>query len=364
MIPLFKVFMPETVTEPLLKTLMSGYIGQGPKVDEFERRLGDWLGNSRVLTLNNGTSGLHLAYHMCLENPGDEIITTAMTCSATNTPIVNTKGGRIIWADVDPHTGLIDPADIKRKITPRTKAIVMVHLGGNPCAIDEISDMAKQHGLRTIEDAAHGFGSTYHGRKLGNQTSDFVIYSFQAIKHLTTIDGGALLCREESDYQRGKLLRWYGIDRKVKSEDLRCEEDIVEAGYKFHMNDVSATIGIDIMNYVDEIIAKHRANARFFDEHIKLDYVQETPHCQSAYWLYTIHIPGGRRDEFMRYMKGHNILVSKVHARNDTHTMFKDFRVPLPGLDEYYTSMCCIPVGWWLTEADRQRIVDLVNDFK
>lgn len=363
MIPLFKVFMPETVKEPLFETLMSGYIGQGPRVEEFEKLYGDWIGNPRVLTVNAGTSGLHLAYHMVMEQPGDEIITTPMTCSATNTPIVNTKSGRIIWADVDPKTGLIDPADIEKKITPRTKAIVMVHLGGNPCDIDAIQEIAKRHGIKTIEDAAHGVGTTYKGRKLGNDTSDLVMYSFQAIKHLTTVDGGALLCRDEAEYHRGKLLRWYGIDRDIKSEDLRCEEDVTEAGYKFHMNDVNATIGIEMMKYVDGIVQKHRENAAFYDEHLTVEYVKEVPYGKSSYWMYTIHIPNGGRDAFMRYMKQNGVLASKVHSRNDTHTMFRDFRTSLPGLEEYYASMCSIPVGWWLSEADREKIVTLVNNF-
>lgn len=363
MIPLFKVFMPETVKEPLLKTLMSGYIGQGPKVDEFEKLFGDWIGNPYVLTVNTGTSALHLAYHMCIEEPRDEIITTPMTCAATNTPIVNTKGSKIVWADVDPHTGLIDPSDIERKITPRTRAIVIVHWGGNPCDIDRINEIAKKHNIKTVEDAAHGIGTTYKGKRLGNNTSDFVMYSFQAIKHITTIDGGVLITRNKKDYQRGKLLRWYGIDREVKSEDLRCEKDVIEAGYKFHMNDVCATIGIEMMKYVDEIVRKHRENAQYYNEKLNVDYAPENPDGQSAYWLHTIHIKDGRRDEFMEYMKKNGVMVSKVHARNDNHTMFKEFKTNLPGLNKFYPTMCCIPVGWWVTEEDRERIVKLINNF-
>ena len=364
MIPLFKVFMPESVKQPLLETLMSGYIGQGPKVDQFEKEFGDWIGNSKVLTVNAGTSALHLAYHMCLDQPGDEIITTPMTCTATNTPIVNTKGGKIVWADVDAKTGLIDPEDVKRKITPRTKAIIMVHLGGHPCNIDQINEIAKEHDIKTIEDAAHGVGTVYKGKKLGNNTSDFVMYSFQAIKHLTTIDGGALLCRDQDDYQRGKLLRWYGIDREADSEDLRCEENVEEAGYKFHMNDVCATVGIEMMKYIEQIIDKHRKNADYYNQNLKVEFVPEPDDCQSSYWMYTVHIKDGKRDQFMKYMKENGVLASKVHSRNDTHAMFKDFRTDLPGLEKYYSSMCSIPVGWWLSEKNLKYITNLVNNFK
>ena len=362
-IPLFRVFMPKSVQRPLMKTLLSGYIGEGPKVQEFEKMLGKWIGNNKVLTLNSGTSGLHLAYHMCLENDGDEIISTPMTCSATNTPIVNTKKGKIVWADVDPVTGSIDPSSIEKKITKRTKAIVMVHWGGNPCDIDAINKIAKKHGIKTIEDGAHSFGTLYKGKHLVTNTSDFVIHSFQAIKHISTIDGGLLVCKDKKDYERAKLLRWYGIDRKIKSKDLRCEEDVKEAGYKFHMNDVCATIGIEMMKYVEGIIKKHRENANFYDQNLKVECVKENPKGKSAYWLYTIHIGKGRRDEFIEYMKENGVMVSKVHSRNDKHSMFKESATKLPGLDKFYSSMCSIPVGWWVSKKDRAYIVKLVNSF-
>lgn len=364
MIPLFKVFMPETVKETLFQTLTSGYIGEGEQVREFERSFGKWLGNPYVLSLNSGTSGLHLAYHLCIENPGDEIITTPMTCLATNAPIINTKQGKIVWADVNPKTGLIDADDIERKITGKTKAIVMVHWGGNPCDIEKINVIAQKYGIKTIEDAAHSIGATYHGRRLGNNTSDFVVYSLQAIKHITTVDGGMLVCRNSSDYERAKLLRWYGIDRSVQNKDLRCEEDVLEVGYKFHMNDVCATIGIEMMKYIDNIVAKHRENAKYYDENLKIGYVAESFDSKSAYWLYTLLIENDRRDKFLEYMKENGIMVSKVHARNDKHSALKMFKTDLSGVDAFYSSMCCIPVGWWLSENDRENIVEIVNRFE
>lgn len=365
MIPLLKVFMPKTVEKPLMKTLTSGYIGEGPRVKEFEERFGKWLGTKNVLMLNCATSGLHLAYHLCITQPGDEIITTPMTSFPTNAPIVNIKGGKIVWADIDPLTGLISAEDIERKITRRTKAIVMVHWGGNPCDIDRINQIAKKYNVKTIEDAAHSIGTVYKGRHLGHDTSDFVIYSFQAIKHINTVDGGALICRNSKDYRRAKLLRWYGIDRdkKSKSGDLRCEQDVPEAGYKFHMNDVAATIGLEMMKYVDSIVRKHRENAKFYNQKLKVVYAPESTNGKSGYWLYTIHIDNGRRDEFMGYMKQNGVMVSKVHARNDWHSAFKKFKSELPGVDKFYSTECCIPVGWWLTKKDLNKVVTLVNNF-
>jgi dTDP-4-amino-4,6-dideoxygalactose transaminase len=361
MIPLFKVFMPETVLEPLKKTLFSGFIGQGPKVDEFEKVLGEWIGNPLVLTLNSGTSALQLALRLANVGYGDEVLTSPMTCMATNVPIL-AMGAKPVWVDIDPYTGNIDPEDIKRKISPKTKAIMVVHWGGYPCDLDEINLIAKQYEIPVIEDAAHAFGAIYHGKKIGNH-SDFICFSFQAIKHITTVDGGALVCKRKEDYRRGKLLRWYGIDREGPRKDMRCEEDVKEFGYKFHMNDVTATIGIEQMKYIDKILETYRSNARYYDEHLytvpcvePLRYKKDR---LSAYWLYTILVDN--KPEFIEKMNSAGIQVSSVHARNDKHSLFKDIQTELPGVTEFWRRMVSIPVGWWVTEEDRERIVQEVH---
>lgn len=362
-IPLFKVFMPETVLEPLRKVLLSGYIGEGPKVEEFERQLAPWFDNSNVLALNNGTAALQLALRLANVGYGDEVISTAMTCSATNEPIL-AMGAKIIWADIDPWTGNIDYKDITRKITPKTKAIMCVHWSGYPCDLDELNAIAAEHAIMLIEDACHAFGSTYRGRPIGSH-SDFACFSFQAIKEMTTIDGGALVCKSKADCERGRLLRWYGIDRKCKREDLRCEADIVEYGYKFHMNDVTATIGLEQLKYVGKTIEKHRANAAQYNQAFKnlkaVQLLKYKDDRSSVYWLYTVRVKN--RQNFMEYMKKAGITVSQVHARNDNHTMFKDFKTDLPGVDEFTSEQLSIPVGWWLTDEDLVNIINAVVEY-
>jgi dTDP-4-amino-4,6-dideoxygalactose transaminase len=291
---------------------------------------------------------------------GDEVISTAMTCAATNVPIL-AMGARIVWADIDPWTGNIDPTDVVRKITPKTKAIICVHWGGYPCDLDELNAIAAGHAIKLIEDACHAFGSTYHGRPIGCH-SDFSCFSFQAIKEMTTVDGGALTCRSPQDCQRGRLLRWYGIDRRAKRDDLRCEADIAEFGYKFHMNDVTAVIGLEQLKHVGQTITRHRANAARYDEaFINLPRVKPLRYQNdrsSAHWLYTMRVAD--RPRFMAHMKKAGITVSQVHARNDTHTMFADFRCPLPGVDEFTSQQVSIPVGWWLTEQNVTHIIEQV----
>ena len=362
-IPLFKVHMPESVREPLNNVLFSGFIGQGPKVEEFERVLSEYFENSNTLSLNSGTSAIHLALRLANIGPGDEVITTPMTCTATNMPIMAT-GAKMVWADIDPVTGLICPDPIKSKITNKTKAIVMVHFGGIPCQIDEINEIAKSKNIYTIEDAAHSFGSSYKNKRIGNH-SDFVIFSFQAIKHITTVDGGLLITKRREDYDRGKLLRWYGIDRETPRKDFRCEENIHEYGYKFHMNDICACIGIEQMRHADKIIGAHMKNAAFYDNKLKnlktIDLIPKHANSESASWLYTIHVKN--RDKFMSFMSENKVSTSKVHERNDIHDAFLDAQSSLPGVDKFCETQVSIPVGWWLSSEDLNRISSLILEF-
>lgn len=355
--------MPESVNQPLLEVLHSGFIGQGQKVDEFETKLSDYFQNDKVLTLNSGTSGLHLALRLADVGYGDEVVTTAMTCTATNMPILAT-GAKIVWADIDPITGLIDPLDIERKITKKTKAIIMVHFGGIPCKIDEINQIAKKYGIKTIEDAAHAIGAEYKDQKIGNH-SDFIMFSLQAIKHLTTVDGGLLLCKNQDDYERGKLLRWYGIDREAKRKEFRCEEDILEYGYKFHMNDICATIGIEQLKYIDNIINKHIDNQKFYDRELQnikgVTLIPKPINTKSSSWLYTLHIE--KRDFFNTWMNEQKIMTSRVHERNDKHTAFKNFKTDLPNVNKFNNTQVSIPVGWWITNDDREYIVNKIKEF-
>lgn len=370
-IPLFKVYMSDDVDVPLLNVLHSGYIGEGEKVLSFEKRLKEYFDNPNLLLLNNGTAGLHLAYHMAIYNDRpktfynsnkDEIISTPITCSATNEPIV-ANGAKIVWADVDPITGNIDPKDIENKITPNTKAITMVHWGGNPCDISAINAIAHSHGIKTIEDGAHAMGMQYKGKMFGSY-SDYSIISLQAIKHITSVDGGILMTKSKQDYERAKLLRWYGIDRTIREGiDLRCELDIPESGYKFHMNDVSAIIGYENFKHVDWILRKHRENAEFyysaFSGYDKIVCTPENKDGVSACWLFTLHVEN--RDELMKKLGDHGVMASKVHARNDTHSMFENFKSGyLPGVEQFNKTHLCIPVGWWVTPEDREYIADLV----
>ena len=364
MIPLFKVVIDSNVVENIRQVMDSGYIGQGTKVVEFEQALKPWLGDN-VLSLNSGTSALHLALRLANVGDGDEVISTPMTCTATNMPILE-RGAKIVWADIDPWTGNISAEDIRKKITSKTKALMCVHWGGYPCDMHELSKISQEYNIPVIQDAAHAFGATYGGLNI-SQYSAFTCFSFQAIKHLTCVDGGALICKDSLKYQRGKLLRWYGIDRESNRKDFRCEENISEYGYKFHMNDINATIGINQLKYIDGILDAHRKNASYYTEHLAGLKKTKLLKCNNvdnsgSYWLYTIRVDNV--PVFMDWMKSHEIIVSQVHARNDTHNAFGGMQVQLKGVDEFCQHQVSIPVGSWLTKKDLEYIVDTIIKYE
>ena len=386
-IQLFKVYMAPTAAEEVGKILNSGYIGQGPKVDELEKQVQNYLDFDHVITLNSGTSALHLALHL-LKKPagykevfdgmlaayrwpglkeGDEVLATAMTCTASNWPIL-ANGLKIKWVDIDPTTLNIDLDDLERKITPKTKVIMLVHWGGYPNDLDRIKQIQEKtlqlHGFKpsVIEDGAHSFGSKYKGKNLGNH-DNMVMYSLQAIKHITAIDGGLLTLPHPELYNRSKLLRWYGIDRNSNRKDFRCEADIEEWGFKFHMNDICATVGIENLKHANDIIKKHQSNAAYYDQHLKdvngVTLLTRHSDRESAFWIYSLLVED--RDKFMKHMKECNIIVSQVHERNDKHSCVREFKTALPTLDKIINKVVSIPVGWWITEEEREYIVNCIK---
>lgn len=368
-IPLFKVFMSHEVDKPLLDVLHSGYIGQGTKVEEFEKEISKIIGNENILTVNSGTSALHLALHMA-NVEGKYVITTPLTCSATNWPILANRA-KILWADVDPNTGNISTESIKQlvnKFKDGIGAIIAVHWGGYPCDMDEIHKIAEQNTnkkIPVIEDAAHAFGAVYKDRLVGNH-SEYTAFSFQAIKHITTVDGGLLILKNKELYNRAKLLRWYGIDRENTSlrKDLRCEEDIKEYGFKFHMNDINAVIGLANIKYFEQIISKHTDNAEYYKNELKsinnITLLNESNDRKSSYWLFTMKVK--ERNKFMEYMSVNGVMTSKVHARNDKNTcVINSERIDLSNLDNFEKEMVCIPVGYHVGKEDREYIVNLIK---
>lgn len=377
MIPLFKVFMSESVAAKVSETVQSGQITQGVKVEEFEKLLCDVLETPYVLTLNSATSGLTLAIRMLASEVGfdaenDFVLSTPLTCAATNWPIL-ANGFRLKWIDVDPQTCNMDLDVLEQNISKNTKIIMLVHWAGTPidlCKLHEILDRKeKTIGFRprVIQDCAHAFGAALSGKKVNN-FGDICVYSLQAIKHITSGDGGVITLPNKELYDRAKLLRWYGIDRNQRNysgKDFRMENDIAEWGYKFHMNDISATIGIENIKQYDWIINQYRGNAEFYKQELfglrKVRLLEEPADATSSYWIFTLMVEDS--NSLITALKEKGIMASQVHRRNDVHSCVKEFCCDLPNLNSIENSYVCIPVGWWLTDADRNRVVHAIREW-
>ena len=370
--PLFKVHIP--TAEALLgieKVFSSGFINEGEQVTELTQKLGEKLGSNKLVLVNSCTSALTLALKLAGVGPGDDVITTPMTCVATNTPIVS-LGANIVWADVDKVDGMIDGNDVRKKVTEKTKAVIAVAWGGTPPNLMMLNDFCKVRGIKLICDAAHAFGATYMGRPIA-EVADFTCFSFQAIKHFTTGDGGALVCRSENDFRRAKYLKWFGLDRdeakdsKGNWKGQQWDVDIREAGFKYNMNNLAAAIGLAQIPHIDGLLEKHRANAALYKE-LFADEPELIPagHTKgSSFWVYTVVLRsknGVSRNELLKKLNDEGIGAGLVHIPNDGYTCFKNFTTDLPGVDHFSARQFSLPCGWWLSEEDVRFIAQRVKD--
>ena len=347
-----------------LESVLSGrWWGQAGQVQEFERLFAEEFAYQYCLALNSGSAALELAYDLIGISEGDEVITPVLTCTATNIPLARRKA-KIVFADINKEDLVISAEDIKRKINDKTKAVVVVTLGGLPVA-KEVFDLCRSRNIPVVVDAAQSLGVI-------EPYGDYICYSFQAIKHFTTGDGGMLVLRDQADYERAKKLRWFGIDREKKIEagwqPYRNREmtiEIEEPGYKFHMNDINATIGLHNLPHIPSLLSVCRKNGEYYDKHLSdipnLKLMSTSTKCNSAYWLYTVRILNGKKKEFMEKMGENGIMVSQVHNRNDINSCVSQYSEPLPNLDILEQELVCIPVGWWVSEKDIKYIINIIN---
>jgi dTDP-4-amino-4,6-dideoxygalactose transaminase len=332
MIDLFKPFVPYKVKAEVLDTLNSRWIGQGPKVDLFEKRFQEKFKTKYSVALNSGSAALETAYELVGIQPGDEVITTPLTCTATNIPLLR-MGAKIVWADIKRDTLCVNPKDILSKITPKTKAIVNVHLGGIE------NDLGKMP-VPVIADACQA---------LGVFSGDYVCNSFQAIKHITTGDGGMLSVNNQEQYRYAKLSRWFGIDREKKIannwqayQKRAMTFDIEVLGYKRQMTDIAAAMGIAGLKYYDYVIEHRKMIFELYKKLLKgVPGIKVVDGEKNTYWLCTVLVEN--RDDFAAKMFECDIDTNLVQIRNDVYKIFGG-RVSLPVMDEVEGKYISLPL--------------------
>lgn len=360
MIPLVKTLIPpaEVLMPELEKILYSGYVAQGEQVELFERAFEAYIGGGYSLSLNSGTAALHIALILAGVGPEHEVISTALTAEPTNVAI-KMMGAKIRYADIDPHTGGLDPESIRASIRENTKAILVVDYAGIPVNVPAIQAISKEFGIPVIHDAAHALGAKFNGKNAGTHFP-YTIFSLQAIKHITTIDGGILQLTSQTEYEQAKLIRWFGLDKKK----TRLENNIQAQGFKYHMNNVNATIGLVQMRTASQTVQAYIDNGRFLDVALKgipgVEILEYYPNSEPSYWLYTLKVE--RRAAFIKMMEANGFMASELHKRSDSHDFLNDFNIHLPKLDAFYEQMVHLPCGWWLSETDRARMVEAIRN--
>jgi len=363
-IPLFKVFMTEGAAAALKPVLESGRLAAGQQVAQFESRFAAWLGTQDAVALSDASGALTLALYLSGVRPGDEVITSPLACSATISPIANLFATPV-WCDVNPLTGMPDVAHIESLITAKTRAILLYHWSGDVADIGGISTLAQQHGIRLISEASEALGAKWQGHRLGGEV-DFSVYSFYATKHFTTGEGAALIAANPDSSRSARHLRRFGIDPsmfRLANGDLNPEFDIPLAGFNFPMNEIAATLGLAQLPHLDAITSRHRENGQYFDDALKtilgVTVLTRRSDCTSAYWTYSLLAE--RRDELMRKLLSHGIGTQRLHLRNDSYACFGGKPKLLPGVASFDTHNLSIPCGWWVSDAERERIVECIR---
>ena len=345
MIPLFKPYMPESLSE-LDNILHSGALSYGKWGKKFECSLCEFIGNDYLLTTNSYASAIQLALTVLGLSFGDEVITSPMSCLASNQPLL-TFGLKIVWADIDPKTGTLSPDSVKEKITSKTKLIFHNHFCGYVGYVDEINSIGKQFGIPVIDDCVEAFGAKYKGKYMGNLGTDFTIFSFQTIRLPNTIDGGAISFKDKKKYDKAFLMRDFGIDRTAFRDingEISPECDISMKGYGMTMSEISSYIGFSQMDDIPLLLMKQYNNACHWKKELPTVDTLWRKNTQPNNWIFGLLSENKIEDMLSFRNKGY--YSSGVHLPNNYYTVFGE-RVFLPGVERFYSRFLALPSGWW-----------------
>ena len=362
-VPLFYPHIPKSSIKSLKKVLTGRWIGQGPLVDIFEKQFQKkFTKNLPCIAVGSGTDALHLAYLLAEIKKNDEVICPLFTCTATNIPLLYI-GAKIKFVDVDPDTLNISIDHVKKLITKKTKAIVFVNYGGLPCDLKELNSIAKKNNIKLIQDAAQSLGSTYNDKPI-TEYSDFTIFSFQAIKHISSGDGGLLCLKNKKLIKKAYRMRWFGIDR-LKKQGGTWENDIKEIGYKYQMTDLGASILIESLKEFKKI-SSHRK--KIFNIYLKklqnnkyIKIINKRGKFTHSAWLFTILTD--KKNYLQKKLRQANIETNQVHFRNDRYSIFKSFikNKKFPNMNSIEKKYLVLPIHTKMKISDANYVANTVN---
>jgi perosamine synthetase len=360
-IQLFRPCVSDEAVAAVNDVLRSGWIGLGPKTAEFEGRFADYVGSKYAVAVNSATAALHLAMVVAGVGDGDEVLTTPMTFVSTNHAILYQRAAPV-FVDVDDRTLNIDLDKAERLVSPRTKAIVAVHYGGNPLPMDRLYEFGARHGLAVIEDAAHACGASFRGRRIGS--FGLTCFSFHAVKNLPLGDGGMITTNDELLYRRLIHLRWVGIDRSTYARSAgpyQWEYDVVELGYKYHMNDIAAAIGLAHLSKLEQWNARRHQMVDLYRTHLSqtgpgaVRFVEQTPGAVSASHLCVIRVPN--RNRIVDGLKELGVGVGVHYKPNHHYAMYAGARKgDLSVVEKAYKEVISLPLHLLLTDEDVETV--------
>ena len=357
----------DEILPELEKIFDSGWIGLGPKTVEFEKKFAEFIGTKYALGVNSATAALHLSVHALGLSENDEVIVPSMTFVSTAlAPLY--CGAKVVFADVEEDTLCIDPVDIEKKITARTKAIIPVHFGGHACRMDEIMDIANRHKLAVIEDVAHGCGGKYKGKMLGS-IGVMGCFSFHAVKNLPLGDGGMITMNDEELFKKLQRLRWVGINKdtwnRSSGGQYSWQYSVDELGFKCHMNDIMAVIGLAQLKVLNEHNEMRRRIALHYNEELaRIPWITrpvEKDYTRSAWHNYVVKVPfRNELNEFLR-IKG---ISTGVHYEPINHYgVFKGMKADVPVIEKVWEHLLTLPLYPDLSELEIEQIVEAIKEF-
>lgn len=369
MIPYGKQTIEQDDIQAVVDVLKSDFLTTGPKIAEFEQTVADYVGAKYAVAISNGTSALHAACFAAGIEPGDEVITTPLTFAASANCVLYC-GGTPVFADVDPKTYNIDPEDIQRKITDRTKAIIAVHLAGQPCDMDAIHSIAREHGLIVIEDGAHALGSVYKGKKVGSM-SDMTTFSFHPVKPITTGEGGMIVTDNEDFYKKMILFRSHGItrdDSMMTRNDGPWFYQQFNLGYNYRITDIQCALGCSQMKKLDRFLARRkeivaRYNEAFADcDNIITPY--QLSDTESGWHLYIVQVKKCDRRQVFENMREKGIGVNVHYIPVYMHPYYQEHgyeNVHCATAEEIYSHIISLPLYPGLTSEQQDYVIDTLK---
>ena len=362
--------------EAVSKVIKSGWVGLGPKTQEFEEKFAKYTGTKYAIALNSATAALHLSLLVLGVTKGDEVLVPSLTF-VSDAHAIMYLGAKPVFVDVDETTLCMDPKDLEKKITKKAKVVIPVHYGGHPADMDAIKSIAKRHKLFIVEDASHAAGSKYKGKMIGG-LSDLGCFSFHAVKNLATADGGMVTTNDDGLAKKIKNLRWLGINKNTWEREELVQErkyrqygwyyDVTELGYKYHMNDITAAIGLVQLKKLNTANKKRRKLAARYTDHLKDITWIETPIIKgdviSAQHNYVIKT--SFRNELNLYLKSKGISTGVHYMPIHHFTFYKQnhLTAKVPVTEAVWVRLLTLPLYPTLTIKDQNKIIKAIKSYE